>query len=97
MLEASLKSTAPSVEVKRKFFPVPEILASVNADPEIIRQNVKENITKGFPQVEPYETQWEKVIALVLGGASLKDNFNDLLEKRKNGMPVVAVNGTYKY
>ena len=97
MLEASLKSTAPSVEVKRKFFPVPEILASVNADPEIIRQNVKENITKGFPQVEPYETQWEKIISLVLGGASLKDNFNDLLEKRKNGMPVVTVNGTYKY
>ena len=97
MLKLGVTSYPPSVEVKRKFFPVPEILASVNADPEVIREYVKENIQRGVPQVQPYETQWDKVIALALGGATLNDTFDDLSEKRKDGMPLVTVNGSYKY
>ena len=97
MLKLGVTSYPPTVEVKRKFFPVPEILASVNADPEVIRAYVKENIKRGVPQVEPFETQWDKVIALAVGGATLNDTFDDLSEKRKNGMPLVTVNGSYKY
>ena len=80
MLKLGVTSYPPTVEVKRKFFPVPEILASVNADPEVIRQYVKENIKRGVPQVEPFETQWDKVIALAVGGATLNDTFDDLSE-----------------
>ena len=100
-----LKTHPPAVLVEpvkvvvweRKFFPVPEIIASVNADPAVIRGYVKENIKRGLPQVEPYETQWDKVIALVLGGATLNATFDDLAAKRKDGMPLVTVNGSYKY
>ena len=97
MLKLGVTSYPPTVEVKRKFFPIPEILASVNADPAVIREYVKENIQRGVPQVEPFETQWDKVIALAVGGATLNDTFDDLSEKRKNGMPLVTVNGSYKY
>jgi len=97
MLKLGVTSYPPVVEVKRKFFPVPEILASVNADPEVIRAYVKENIKRGVPQVEPFETQWDKVVALAVGGATLNDTFDDLSEKRKNGMPLVTVNGSYKH
>ena len=83
-------SYPPLVEVKRKFFPVPEILASVNADPAVIRKYVEENIQRGLPQVEPFETQWNKVIALAVGGSTLNDTFDDLSEKRKDGMPLVG-------
>ena len=95
MLKLGVTSYPPTIEVNRKFFPVPEILASVNADPEVIRQYVKENIKRGVPQVEPFETQWDKVIALAVGGATLNDTFDDLSEKRNTGMPLVTVNGSY--
>ena len=44
MLKLGVASYPPTVEVKRKFFPIPDILASVNADPAVIREYVKENI-----------------------------------------------------
>ena len=97
MLKLGVTSYPPTVEVKRKFFPIPEILASVNAAPAVIREYVKENIQRGVPQVEPFESQWDKVIALAVGGATLNDTFDDLSEKRNNGMPLVTVNGSYKY
>ena len=98
---SKLQTHPPSVLVEpvkvvvweKKWFPVPEILASVNADPAIIREYVKENIKRGLPQVEPYETQWDKVIALALGGATLNATCDDLAKKRKDGMPLVTVNG----
>jgi len=83
MLKLGVTSYPPTVEVKRKFFPVPEILASVNADPEVIRAYVKENIKRGVPQVEPFETQWDKVIALAVGGATLNDTFDDLRKEEE--------------
>ena len=46
--------------------------------------------------MEPYESQ-DKVIALAVGGATLEETFPDLMEKRKNGMPLVTVNGSHKY
>ena len=104
-LVSKLQTHPPAVAVEpvkvvvweKKWFPDPEILASVNADPEVIRLYVKENIKRGVPQVEPFETQWDKVIALAVGGATLNDTFDDLSEKRNNGMPLVTVNGSYKY
>ena len=96
VLSMGVNSEAPSVEVK-ELIPIPEIICSVNEDKETIRENIKKNIQRGLPQVEPYETQWDKVVALVLGGPTLKETFPSLLEKRKNGMPVITVNGTHKY
>ena len=89
-------SEPPSISIGQRY-PVPEIICGVNEDKEKIRDNIKKNIQLGLPQVRPYETQWDKVVGLALGGPTLKETFPDLLEKRKNGMPVVTVNGSHRY
>ena len=96
MLQSKTVSHAPTVEVKKKLIPVPEVICSINEEPEKIRENISSNIKRGIAQVEPHETQ-DKVIGLAVGGPTLKENFSDLLYKRKSGMPVVTVNGTHKY
>ena len=95
-LQMGVNSEPPSIKVK-KLHPVPEIICGVNEDKDKIRDNIKKNIQIGLPQVRPSETQWDKVVGLVLGGATLKETFPDLLEKRKNGMPVITINGSHKY
>jgi len=96
VLSMGVASEPPSVAVQ-SLRPIPEIICSVNEDKEKIRDNIKKNIKRGLPQVRPYETQEGKVVAIVLGGPTLKDTFPDLLEKRQNGMPVITVNGSHKY
>jgi hypothetical protein len=96
MLQSYTRTHAPSVEVKQRLIPVPEVVCSINEDPEKIRKNIRVNIKRGLPQVEPYETQ-DKVIGLAVGGVTLEETFPDLLEKKKNGMPVIAVNGSHEY
>ena len=95
-LQIGVHSEPPSVNIN-KLMPIPEIICEVNEDKSKIRDNIDKNIRLGLPQVRPYETQWEKVVGIVLGGPTLKDTFPDLLEKRKNGMPVITVNGSHKY
>ena len=96
VLTSEFRSHPPSVEVT-KLLPVPEIICNLNVDKDTVREHIRQNIKRGLPQVQPYETQWDKVVGLALGGSTLKDFFPDLLEKRKNGMPVITVNGTHKY
>ena len=76
-LQIGVNSEPPSVQVK-KLIPVPDIVCSVNEDKEKIRDNIKKDIKRGLSQVQPYETQWEKVVCLVLGGPTLKKTFPDL-------------------
>ena len=96
MLQIGVNSEPPLIEVK-KLLPIPEIVCSVNEDKDKIRDNIRKNIQRGLPQVRPYETQWDKIVGLVLGGPTLKETFPNLLEKRKNGMSVITVNGSHKY
>jgi hypothetical protein len=96
MLQLGVSTEPPSVEVGKRF-PVPEIVCEVNEDKDKIRENIKANIQLNLPQVRPYETQWEKVVGVVLGGTTLKETFPDLLEKRRNGMPVITINGSHRY
>ena len=95
-LQMGVNSEPPNIEIN-KLMPVPEIICSVNEDKDKIRDNINKNIRLGLEQVRPYETQWEKVVGIVLGGPTLNDTFPDLLEKRKNGMPVITVNGSHRY
>ena len=96
-LTISVTSFSPSILMAPKLIPIPEIFCAVNADDEDIRKNITANINKDVPQVIPYETQWGKVVALVVGGPSLDSTLDELKEKYNDGMPVVTVNGSYKY
>ena len=96
MLQLGVNTEPPSVKVGKRF-PVPDIICGVNENKDNIRENIKSSIQLNLPQVRPYETQLEKVVGIVLGGPTLKETFPDLLEKRKNGMPVITINGSHKY
>ena len=96
VLHMGVASEPPSVSIGQRH-PIPEIICGVNEDKEKIRDNIRKNIQLGLPQVQPYETQWNKVVGLVLGGPTLKETFPDLLEKRQNGMPVITINGSHRY
>jgi hypothetical protein len=69
-LQIGVNSEPPLVGVK-KLHPIPEIICEVNEDKDKIRENIKANVKLGLVQVRPYETQLEKTISLVCGGASL--------------------------
>ena len=94
VLTSVFKGHPPSVSVKK---PVPEIICNLNEDKDKVRDNIKKNMQRGRPQVQPYETQWDKVVCLALGGPTLKKTFPNLLEKKNDGVPVITVNGSYKY
>jgi len=97
MIQSKIESYPPTVVVEPKIVPIPEIIAGVNHEPEFTRGNIRNNIELGVEQIVPYETQWDAVVALAGGGVSLGDQFELLWKKYKSGMPVITVNGSYKY
>ena len=80
-LTIAVNSFSPSVNIGPKLVPIPDIFCAVNADDEDIRNNISSNINRDIPQVVPYETQWDKVVALVVGGPSLDSTLDVLKEK----------------
>ena len=68
----------------------------LNCPSEDYVRNVRSSILRQLPQVWPKEDQ-DTVIAIVGGGPSLDNTIDDLIEKHKNGMKVVSVNGTHDY
>ena len=96
MLQIGVYSEPPIVEVKNKKI-ISEIKCSINETPENITRNIKSSINRDLPQVIPHETQPDKVVCLVAGGPSLSTTFGIIEEKKNNGVPIVALNGTYKY
>ena len=93
---SSIQGHPPSLEVR---LPVPEIKCSVNEDKGKIRDNIRINIQRGLPQIRPYDTQEGKVLNLVGGGSSLKEEkvYGHLLDTYLRGTKVVTVNGSYKW
>ena len=74
----------------------PKVNCAVNVPDEDLAYNVIKNIKRGLPQVQPFNVQSEP-IALVGGGPSLEDTFEDLKEKYDKGMKVVSTNGTHDW
>ena len=86
-LQIGVNSEPPSVNVGKRF-PIPDIICEVNEDKDKIRENIKSNVKLGLTQVRPYETQFEKTISLVCGGASLNDDkvYQNLLDTYLRGL-----------
>ena len=97
MIQSKIESFPPRVIVEPVVVPMPEVVAGLNNDPELTRRNIRKNIELDIEQITPYETQWDAVVALVGGGVSLEETFDILVERYKEGMPVITVNGSYKY
>lgn len=75
---------------------MPEVKMKLNVPIDQIVENVKVNIRRGLPQVQPHDVQ-ETPIAVVGGGWSLNETLDDLKEKHAAGMKVVSVNGSHDY
>lgn len=69
---------------------------SLNVENDIVYENVKANLKKGFQQVEPHETNDIEVM-LVGGSPSLKNNIDKIRELREQGVKLICMNGAYKY
>lgn len=78
------------------YIEIPELKYELNAPIEEFVRNVKHSIALGLPEVKPYDIQTDP-IAIVCGGPSLEETFDDLKEKHASGMKVVSVNGTHDW
>ena len=68
----------------------------VNVTNETLLDNIRTNIRKGFPQIQPYPIQRQK-ICLVGGGPSLNDTFEELRKCYFEGDKLVAMNGSAQW
>lgn len=67
-----------------------------NTPDDIIMEQVRLNIRRGLPQVQPHTPNPNTAI-LVCGGPSLKDSERDLVQAGWAGGKVVALNGAYQW
>ena len=67
---------------------------SVNTSVEQVVSQVKRNINQDYKQVSPHEMSGKELM-IALGGPSLNEFTDEIVEKRRSGMPLITVNGTY--
>lgn len=68
----------------------------MNTGAEVIREQVRQNIRRHLPQVQPYAPNGQTAI-LVCGGPSLAETERELVEAYWAGGKIVAVNGSYQW
>jgi len=70
--------------------------AELNTSDEIIIQNMEANAKLGIQPVIPHEAQMTEIM-LLAGGPTLNDFEDEIIQQRKDGMPLVTVNGSYNW
>ena len=71
-------------------------IGMLNVGEETIKKYVTENITKGFMQVSPHETN--DIELMVLGGGPTLNSFvEEIKEKREQGVKLITLNGSYNW
>lgn len=68
----------------------------VNTPIEVLAEQVKTNISAGFKHVTPHQMSGKELM-IALGGPSLNDFIDEIKERRKDGVPLITVNGTYQW
>jgi hypothetical protein len=79
-----------------KIFDGVELQGRVNVADDFLLNNIRHSIRLGYPQIWPQPMKYER-IAIVGGGPSLADTFEDLRELVWDGAKLVTVNGAYRY
>lgn len=72
------------------------LVGNVNTPDHIIREQVARNIRRQLPQVRKYSPNAQRV-ALVGGGPSLLETFDELRAQVFAGDKIIAVNGSYRW
>jgi SAM-dependent methyltransferase len=73
-----------------------EVSGRLNTELEQVRENVRQNIKKGFQQVVPHPTNDVEVM-LVGGGPSLKRDIEKVRELRDQGVKLICMNNAYDF
>jgi hypothetical protein len=73
-----------------------EVSGKLNTELEQVRDNVRQNIKKGFQQVVPHPTNDVEVM-LVGGGPSLKRDIEKVRELRDQGVKLICLNNAYNF
>lgn len=68
----------------------------LNTEMTIVRSNVKKNISDGWEQVKPHETNDVEVMILG-GGPSLAQNEHQIKLMRDEGVKLITLNGAYNW
>ena len=71
-------------------------VAVANTSDEQIKKNVLENLSLNLTETEPHLPQDRELIILA-GGPSMNDFEEEIRQKRKDGVGLVTVNGTYNW
>jgi len=70
-----------------------KIYATLNTDQDKLRDNIKENISRGHEQIWAWKDQ-DTNVCMVGGGPSLLDTIEEIREAQNNGAKVVALANT---
>jgi SAM-dependent methyltransferase len=73
-----------------------EVSGRLNTELEQVRDNVRQNIKKGFQQVVPHPTNDAEVM-IVGGGPSLKRDIEKVRELRDQGVKLICLNNAYNF
>jgi hypothetical protein len=73
-----------------------ELKGSLNTSDEVIMEQVKQNIRRQLPQVQPYHVNSDTAL-IVCGGPSLEETKRELRDAYWAGGKIVALNGAYKW
>ena len=73
-----------------------EVSGRLNIELEQVRENVRQNIKKGFQQVVPHPTNDVEVM-IVGGGPSLKRDIEKVRELRDQGVKLICMNNAYSF
>lgn len=69
----------------------------MNTAPDIVFDQIRQNLDKGFRLIKPYEENAEQKV-IVLGGSPSLNNFVDEIKAHKeNGAKIITMNGTYQW
>ena len=71
-------------------------ISKINVELELIKDNIRKNLSLGLQEVTPHAKQ-DTVVYLLAGGPSLKDFEQQIVEAGKSGVPCVTMNGTYNW
>ena len=71
-------------------------LSGVNISPEQAKANILANLALGLQEVRPH-IQQDVEIMLLCGGPSLNDFKDEIIDRRRAGMPLVTTNGAYNW
>ena len=72
------------------------LIGQLNTSEEEIISNIRYSATLDIPSMQPHQAQDIEVM-LLAGGPTLNDFDDEIAENRKNGMPLITVNGSYRW